>query len=70
MTTQETAAKAAADLIKSAADIIQTALGIMEQHDLNLENYPEYWHDFSEHPSELRNMFVTDFKDIQIQVGE
>lgn len=66
-------AKEAAELIKSASIKITKALEIMEANDLNLENYPEYWHDFNEHPDELRNIIVSDFasdSDIQVVVGE
>jgi hypothetical protein len=64
------AAQEVATYIREAINSINKALAIMEQNGLDLENYPEYWHDFSEHPLELENMFVTDFEDIQVQVGQ
>jgi hypothetical protein len=62
-------AQAVAEELQQATKHISKAIALMEYHNLNLENYPEYWHDFAEHPDELRSMFVTDFKDIQVQVG-
>lgn len=66
-------AEEAARLIKSSATKIRKALEIMEENGLNLENYPEYWKDFAEHPEELENIFVSDFSpnsNVQVMVGD
>ncbi len=69
--TKQQAAEQAAALIEQAAIELQKALGLMEIYDLNVENYPENWNDFNEHPSELRNILVSDFNsDVQVQVGK
>lgn len=63
-------AEVIANMIYTASKILADASYLMQKYDLNLENYPEYWHDFNEHPLELQNMFVTNFDDIQVYVAE
>lgn len=60
----------AKSLISQAASTLQEAIDIMQEHDLNLVNYPEGWKDFQEHPFELRNLIVTDFQDVRMKVGK
>jgi hypothetical protein len=47
-------------LINRAADDLGEALELIEQYDLQVTNYPNNWLDFNEHPSELRNLVVSD----------
>jgi hypothetical protein len=64
------AAQEAAEYIREAIHSINRALAVMQQNGLDLVNYPDYWHEFSEHPLELSNMLITDSEDIQVQVGD
>lgn len=69
--TKQVQAEEVARMMKSAMIKCQKAIDLMHEYDLNLENYPEYWHDFEEHPSELWNIFVSDFNgNTQVMVGE
>ena len=66
---KQQSAEDVAKYIRDAISSISEAIAIMEYDGLNLENYPEYWRDFEEHPTELGDMIVTDFEDIQVQVN-
>ena len=66
-------AQEVARIIKQASDLLATAFMKLEKYDLNLDNYPEYWHDFAEHSLELNNIFVSDFatdSDVQVQIAD
>ena len=63
-------AEVIANMIYTASKILADVNYLLIEHGLNLENYPEYWHDFNEHPLELQNMFVTNFDNIQVYVAE
>lgn len=67
MTEQELVAKKRkaqqiANLINSASQLLDTASEMLEQEDLNLSNYPQEWSSFENHASELRNIFIDNWK--------
>ncbi len=60
-----------ARIIKQASTMIAEAVSLIEQHNLGLENYPENWADFAEHPSELQSIMIANYDtDTRVIVGE
>ncbi len=59
----------AASLIREASILLTEALDKLDEHHLNLTNYPANWLDFHEHPHELRSISVYSTDDDTIQIS-